>query len=76
MPEQGHKNEIISDADEKLGQIADMIRDSIAKFDSLSSRMDSMEEKMDSKRKDAEEKERMDAEERSKTPSATTMTTT
>ena len=64
MPEQGHKNEIISDADEKLGQIADMIRDSIAKFDSLSSRMDSMEEKMDSKRKDAEEKERMDAEEK------------
>ena len=56
MPEeQGHKNEIISDADEKLGQIADMIRDSIAKFDSLNSRMDAMEEKMDSHRKDSEE---------------------
>jgi hypothetical protein len=52
--EQGHKNEVISDADEKLGQIADMIRDAVSKFDSLSSRMDSMEERMDAGRKDAE----------------------
>lgn len=41
--EQGHKNEIISDADEKLGQIADMIKDACSKFDSLSSRMDALE---------------------------------
>jgi hypothetical protein len=45
--EQGHKNEMISDADEKLGQIADMIKDACAKFDSVSSRMDSMEERME-----------------------------
>ena len=52
--EQGHKNEMISDS-EKLGQIADMIRDATMKFDSLSSRMDSMEEKFGDKgRKDAE----------------------
>ena len=56
--EQGHKNEIISDADEKLGQIADMIKDACSKFDSLSSRMDAMEEGMKADaRKDADEKE-------------------
>jgi len=42
--EQGHKNEIISDADEKLGQIADMIKDATEKFDSVHKRMDAMEE--------------------------------
>jgi len=61
--EQGHKNEVISDADEKLGQIADMIKDACSKFDSLKSRMDSMEERMekDSKRKDDDDDDRMDA---------------
>ena len=56
--EQGHKNEIISDADEKLGQIADMIKDACSKFDSIGARMDAMEEKFkaDSARKDADEK--------------------
>jgi hypothetical protein len=52
--EQGHMNEVISDADEKLGQIADMIRDSLAKFDSLTHRMDAMESKMGNKSMDAE----------------------
>ena len=61
--EMGHKNEIISDADEKLGQIADMIRDAVSKFDSLSSRMDSMEDRMDSGRKDNESFEKWAKEE-------------
>lgn len=53
--EMGHKNEVISDADEKLGQIADMIRDACTKFDSLASRMDAVEEAH--RRMDAEAKE-------------------
>ena len=65
--EMGHKNEVISDADEKLGQIADMIRDAVSKFDSLSSRMDSMEDRMDSRRKDDESFEKW-AKEESKEP--------
>lgn len=60
MPE-GDKNNQISDADEKLGQIADMIRDATAKFDSLGSRMDSMEERFDKGRKDSEDEEKAKA---------------
>ena len=44
MAEQGHKNDIISDADEKIGQIADMIKDACEKFDSVNKRIDAMEE--------------------------------
>lgn len=62
MAEQGHMNEVISDADEKLGQIADMIKDACEKFDSLKSRMDALEEKNEEDRKDSAKKDDEDEE--------------
>ena len=67
MPEQGDKNEHISDSDKKLEALADMIRDACSKIDEgnkrLDARMDAVEEKIreDSARRDAEEKMREDA---------------
>lgn len=58
MPsEQGDKNTQISDSDKKLNEIGDVLRDAISRFDSVVSRMDSMEERFaekDKARKDAE----------------------